>query len=267
MCREAAGRAAFAAGATDAFKLHCRPLGSLLKVRLGWMGQGAENQGCGLRRFVPGLLGRARFCIGYRAPHLDALPHPFPDGPMLLPPWLLQVPQQCGAFLRLVSARGPGAPRWRPQPDRFPLRPLAGSASGCGYVAGGDRIALHCMQLRSIWVAWQQPALWTPRCIVCLPCMPLIPCCFACLLAGGYCGSCSAHRQSRAWRPLLPCPSLHQQCSSQRRRQQQQSGWCQQCGTQLWCAPAAQRAQGRRLSMAVPPCSWCCTVGATVASA
>jgi hypothetical protein len=121
MYREAAGRAAFAAGATDAFKLHCCPLGNLLKVRSGWVGKVGEAKGVwhGLCKFVPGLLGHAWFCMEHSPPPQCAARTPHSDAAMLPHLLLLQVRvfhNNAGPspdwFLQEVRVRPAGAHSW-----------------------------------------------------------------------------------------------------------------------------------------------------------
>mgnify|MGYP001810776833 CR=1 FL=1 len=75
---ERAARAAFSAGATDSFRLHCAPLGTLLKV--GWEGQrGSELQGSNAR---PGTalskaLYRLKLLIRVSLCHCDAPSRPY----------------------------------------------------------------------------------------------------------------------------------------------------------------------------------------------
>ena len=166
MYREAAGRAAFAAGATDAFKLHCCPLGNLLKVRSGWVGKVGEAKGVwhGLCKFVQGCWGMPGSAWNI-APHLSALPGPHI---LMLPCCPTFCCYRCECFTTMQGPLQTGSCK---RCGCAPLAPTAGLFSPApagwqcirttGKWLARDRIALHCMQLRSIWVAWQQPALWT----------------------------------------------------------------------------------------------------------
>ena len=88
MYREGAGRAAFAASATDAFKLHCRPLGDLRKVRQGGVGKdGAVWAGWVQRVWLAKQTSQGCFfchawcCMGLGSIHLSTVPHPLPAAP------------------------------------------------------------------------------------------------------------------------------------------------------------------------------------------
>ena len=130
------GRPPFAAGATDAFRLHCRPLGPLLKV-----GRRVRRwRACALAAHCLKALQLAGLCFPWPPPAhsapFHACPHPpaHPAGP--------RVPQQRRHLARLVPGGGAGAApgRRRPALDPLPLRPLAGGAPGrrvSGWVGQG----------------------------------------------------------------------------------------------------------------------------------
>lgn len=107
------GRMAFATGATDAFRLHCRPLGPLIKVRDGgWVG---TREGLG--------------CLACQPP--TELTASDPADPPYCPSAGTRVPQQRRHCARLVPGGGAGAaPGRRRTLDCLPLRSLAGSAPG-----------------------------------------------------------------------------------------------------------------------------------------
>lgn len=149
MYRQGSGRTAFVAGATDAFRLHCAPLGKLLKVRhwaevAGARLEGAGGVGSG-RQGADGSWGVAQKLVtspapkAFRRPYrLDALQHQCVVNPSIqstpsprrLPLSGACVPQQRGPAPRLAARGGARPGAGRGPLDRLPLRPLAGGAPG-----------------------------------------------------------------------------------------------------------------------------------------